>query len=213
MVMPMNESHNMHTPDTPIDPSLVDEMLSTLVDGELSAADLERLFASHKALGASWSSYHLIGEVLRGSSAGLAPARADRVAGVMARVAQEPRPVLTSATPVVAQAGLPAANDALFRWKLVAGLASLATVGVLAWQMVAQTTPAAGPQLAVAPLGAPAPVGPAATEVVVPGELGPVIRDARLEELMAAHRQLGGASALQMPAGFLRNATFETPPR
>jgi sigma-E factor negative regulatory protein RseA len=30
---------------------------------------------------------------------------------------------------------------------------------------------------------------------------------------MAAHRQFGGASALQMPAGFLRNATFEGPAR
>jgi sigma-E factor negative regulatory protein RseA len=26
---------------------------------------------------------------------------------------------------------------------------------------------------------------------------------------MAAHRQFGGTSALQMPTGFLRNATFE----
>ena len=29
------------------------------------------------------------------------------------------------------------------------------------------------------------------------------------DELLAAHKQLGGNSALQMPAGFLRNATFE----
>ena len=36
-----------------------------------------------------------------------------------------------------------------------------------------------------------------------------MIRDPRLDELLAAHRQLGNnTSALQMPAGFLRNATF-----
>ena len=29
------------------------------------------------------------------------------------------------------------------------------------------------------------------------------------EGLLAAHKQFGGTSALQMPAGFLRNATFE----
>jgi sigma-E factor negative regulatory protein RseA len=40
-----------------------------------------------------------------------------------------------------------------------------------------------------------------------------MIRDPRLDELLAAHRQLGGASALQAPAGFLRNATFEAPAR
>jgi sigma-E factor negative regulatory protein RseA len=27
---------------------------------------------------------------------------------------------------------------------------------------------------------------------------------------LAAHKQVGGNSALQMPSGFLRNATFET---
>jgi hypothetical protein len=37
-----------------------------------------------------------------------------------------------------------------------------------------------------------------------------MIRDPRLDEFMAAHRQLAGASGLQMPAaGFLRNAAFE----
>ena len=36
-----------------------------------------------------------------------------------------------------------------------------------------------------------------------------MLRDARLDALMVAHRQFGGTSALQMPAGFLRNATYE----
>ena len=40
-----------------------------------------------------------------------------------------------------------------------------------------------------------------------------MIRDPGLDEMLAAHRQLGGASALQTPAGFLRNATFEAPAR
>jgi sigma-E factor negative regulatory protein RseA len=42
---------------------------------------------------------------------------------------------------------------------------------------------------------------------------GVVLRDPQLEELMAAHRQYGSMSALQMPAGFLRNATYDTPQR
>jgi sigma-E factor negative regulatory protein RseA len=39
---------------------------------------------------------------------------------------------------------------------------------------------------------------------------GVLLRDAELEALMAEHRQHGGVSALQMPAGFLRNATFDS---
>ncbi|MEK9803379.1 MAG: anti-anti-sigma factor, partial [Curvibacter sp.] len=46
-----------------------------------------------------------------------------------------------------------------------------------------------------------------------PAEASVMIRDARLDQLIAAHQQQGGSSALQMPAGFLRNATFERPAR
>jgi sigma-E factor negative regulatory protein RseA len=43
----------------------------------------------------------------------------------------------------------------------------------------------------------------------ISGESTVMIRDPRLDALLAAHRQFGGASALQMPSGFMRNATFE----
>jgi sigma-E factor negative regulatory protein RseA len=45
--------------------------------------------------------------------------------------------------------------------------------------------------------------------IATAGTDGAMIRDSRLDALLAAHRQFGGTSALQMPAGFLRNATFE----
>ena len=38
-----------------------------------------------------------------------------------------------------------------------------------------------------------------------------MLRDPRLDQLLEAHQQAGGAS--QMPSGFLRNATFEGPSR
>ncbi|HOF51200.1 MAG TPA: anti-anti-sigma factor, partial [Rhodoferax sp.] len=51
-------------------------------------------------------------------------------------------------------------------------------------------------------------------EVAAGSAEGPVmLRDPELDALMAAHQQLGGHSALQMPSGFLRNATFERPAR
>ena len=62
-------------------------------------------------------------------------------------------------------------------------------------QVVAATTPASG------------------AAMVVNTTQGPLIRDAQLEALMAEHRQNGGMSALQMPAGFLRNATYDAPGR
>jgi sigma-E factor negative regulatory protein RseA len=40
-----------------------------------------------------------------------------------------------------------------------------------------------------------------------------MIRDSQLDELLAAHQQSAGISALQMPAGFLRDATYERPAR
>ena len=57
---------------------------------------------------------------------------------------------------------------------------------------------------------------PAATQQVMVGngqDAQVMLRDPRLDELLAAHKQYGGATALQMPAGFLRNATFESPSR
>ncbi|MOA28872.1 hypothetical protein D3C78_1498490 [compost metagenome] len=44
------------------------------------------------------------------------------------------------------------------------------------------------------------------------GDGAPVmLRDPRLDELLAAQRQYSSAAALQMPANFLRNANFSAP--
>lgn len=115
----------------------------------------------------------------------------------------------------------PAANDGVFRWKLVAGLASFAAVAAIGWGALGSIgpQPGAGAQLArsaapavgttqVMALAAPVPAASQAAD------MAPVmLRDARLDELLAAHRQTVGASALGNAAGFLRNATFEGPGR
>lgn len=92
----------------------------------------------------------------------------------------------------------------------MAGFASLAAVAAIGWNSlsVLRSEPLQGAQLAVTT----PPAISAPTELAQAG--APVmIRDPRLDELLAAHKQFGGASALQMPAGFLRNATFEAPER
>ena len=50
---------------------------------------------------------------------------------------------------------------------------------------------------------------PAVVEASAPA----MIRDPRLDQLLAVHRQFGGAGLLQTSSGFLRNATFEAPGR
>ena len=86
---------------------------------------------------------------------------------------------------------------------MLAGAASFAAVAAIAWNAGTALSPAAGPQLAQA-------IPPA--QVLVASPQGTMVRDARLEELLVAHKQFGGTSALQMPSGFLRNATFDAQP-
>ncbi len=206
-----------------------DELLSALADGELAGDDLVQALQAagtqREAL-ATWEAYHVIGDALRSREIGAcspAPLFLERLS---ARLAQEPGFAAPALEPVAAplvQARGEAANDGSFRWKLVAGFASLAAVVAVGWSVLGAGAPGApaGPQLAqgAAPAGvvqvaAPGAGEPAVATVVVQGQGGQaMLRDPRLDELLAAHRQHGGASALQMPAGFLRNATFEHPDR
>ena len=116
------------------------------------------------------------------------------------------------------------ANASVYRWRMVAALASVVAVSVLGWSQLRDAVPDAAPALALAvpaagAVSAGSTVGAApatvtaahATVTAAPGMNPPavMIRDANLDALLAAHKQFGGASALQAPAGFLRNATFD----
>ncbi|WP_239024331.1 sigma-E factor negative regulatory protein [Ramlibacter humi] len=199
------------------------EVISALADGQLRddelAHALETVCAERSAL-RTWHAYHLIGDVLRSRELAGGCAPQDFLAKLAPRLAQEPaRPVPAMLPPLVPQAGRPAAND--FRWKVVAGVASVAAFAAVGWTIVSPGTNGAGmggqPQIAVLPPAQPqlasAPQEAAPATVLAGGAAGPMIRDPKLDELLAAHRQLGSASALQTPAGFLRNATFEGPSR
>ncbi|ADX45126.1 Anti sigma-E protein RseA family protein [Paracidovorax avenae ATCC 19860] len=198
------------------------EQLSALADGGIGEAEWSETFAyAQTAEGQeAWAVYHLIGDVLRSPELAR-PGNAELADRVMAQLAREERPAaevaLPDAVPLApaVQAQGEAANAAVFRWKMVAGLASLAAVGVLGWSGLSGGLPAGGEtRLAAAPSRLEAPATTTLVSATDPaGEPQVMLRDPRLDELLAAHRQYGGASALQMPAGFLRNATFETPQR
>ncbi len=185
------------------------ELLSALADGELQGDELAQALALCGEVGAdaSWRDYHLIGDVLRAPELAGCSDSARLLLGVRSAIAHEPVPAKAS-KPLTERPA--AANDSLFRWKMVAGFASLAAVAAIGWNSLSALQDAApqGAQLA----SASASRGLAATELA---QAAPqtMLRDPRLDELIAAHKQYGGASALQMPAGFLRNATFEAPQR
>jgi sigma-E factor negative regulatory protein RseA len=197
------------------------ELMSALADGQLGGEDFAAALQAcqhDESAFASWAAYHVIGEVLR-SPEPVAPvadlAFLGRLNQRLSREPHEPllrvshQPVaLDSAAQARGKTGAnvvyhrgAASNDSMLPWKWVAGFASLAAISAIAWNASGLLMPDAAPQLAQGP----------AQQVLVASPQGPIVRDARLEELLAAHKQLGGASALQVPSGFLRNATFETP--
>lgn len=184
------------------------EMLSTLFDGQSGSekvlADLR--VADSQALHSDWNCYQLIGDALRSSSSaglvGADPAFLHRLSARLSHEVVDPVVTLAVLTPgSVATPTALAANDQQFRWKLVAGFASLSAVAVLAWALAGSSAGVSAPQLAQ---DATAPT------LVTPSPQGPMIRDARLQELLTAHKQMG-ATTLQVPSGFVRNAGFEAP--
>lgn len=197
------------------------EHLSALADGQLSAEEWPQAlhYAAQEPGRQAWQEYHLIGDVLRSPELAHHARSQAFLARLHERMDQDAvqplRPVVQGATPSESHPGAArgeAANQALFRWKMVAGLASLAAVSAMGWNVFEATRAgSAGPQFAAAPTAQMA----AGTQVAVQqSPQDPVmLRDPRLDELVAAHRQSRGAAALQMPARFLRNANVEDPQR
>jgi len=68
----------------------------------------------------------------------------------------------------------------------------------------------------VSPVSVPSWAGKATDALSEPQALvanGKLIRDARLDRYLAAHKQFAGTSALGVPSGFLRSATVDTAER
>jgi len=196
------------------------ERISILMDGELSANEcahvLGDMVVDAHAIDA-WHVYQVVGDVLR--SPELAP-RQDGIAfwqKLELRLSLEPqRPLVVpnadmlsafnAMPPVQSNNEKPVANAPVFHWKVFAGVACSALVAVVGGGLWNQADFDRGGAV-VAKVEAVLPDVPVVVAAQSP--VGPMLRDPHLDELMAAHRQLGGHSALQVPAGFLRNATYE----
>jgi sigma-E factor negative regulatory protein RseA len=185
------------------------ELISALADGQLHGDAFARAVeaaAQDPIAREAWQAYHLIGDVLRSSDLAGHAAPDRFLAKLQQRLGEENKPVLALHAEAVQASALArpeAANDASLRWKMAAGFASVAAVAAIGWNMMGS---GAQPGAQLAAVAKPAPV-------VAASQGGPMIRDAHLDQLLAAHRQLAGAPALQTSGGFLRNATFEGPAR
>ena len=172
------------------------EMLSALADGQLSGNALTQAleFSSQDEGRETWQLYQLVGDVLRSPELARPVDNGDFLARLRTQLAQEAAPVAQAtvsspaapAQPVLTQFTPPpqAANDSVFRWKMVAGLASLAAVATLVWSAVGGLGgPPAGAQMAAVP----APVT-ASVSVQAPAELPPRRRrpSANVAKLLAA---------------------------
>ena len=232
------------------------EVIGALADGQLRGNEFVRTVNhihddSHAR--STWHAYHVIGDVLRGTELSKSVLDdAGFVSRFQARLAGESGAGMVaspSATPEFSVSPISSleagkrlnqssANDAGFKWKLVAGCASMAAVAAIGWsalvsfdsldmtgktsQMAALPVPTVSPEPALkvqiagaslslslgSPLGSPMGIAQPGAVTGATAQ-GVMIRDPNLDALLAAHRQFGGSSALQMPTGFLRNATFE----
>jgi sigma-E factor negative regulatory protein RseA len=189
--------------------SVSGEQLSDAMDGRLqgeSGRVFDALLSDAQAV-QTWHVHHVIGDVLRSEE--LAPSARDLAfwERLERKLADEP---VRPSVPVVMDVSVrsaSAANASVLRWKWLAGVACAVLVSVVgsgAWNQFTGNTDA---QLASS---APATKDVSSQVALVP-QAPVMIRDPELDALMAAHHQLGGHSALQMPSGFLRNATFERP--
>lgn len=206
------------------------ERLSALADGELDDSAAAAACASWRceaAARASWHAYQLIGDVLRSEDLAADPARdAEFLRTLRSRLAQEPVVIGPSPEPLrsPSDGSFPDAGVAGGRrWFLNASVAVaagfVAVAGVFMLTRTVEPAAPAGTSLARAdaPLAvstgasALAAIGPEATAQLAAG--GNVIRDARLDGYLAAHKQFAGSSALGVPSAFLRSATMQTPGR
>lgn len=194
--------------------SIPDDHVSALMDGELQGsaqqAAIAALLEDARAQGV-WHDYHLVGDILRSEELATGANGLQFLTKLEKRLSMEvmaPRvamPVEGTVLPVGRQRQT-SANEDRYLWRGVAG--GIVTFA-LAMSVVFFMEPNA--QRAVASLAA-APqksqdvrMEVAVTEVAADG----MIRDPRFDQLLNAHQQLGGHSALQMPSGFLRNATYD----
>jgi sigma-E factor negative regulatory protein RseA len=194
----------------PISYQEVSALMDEAVAGPDTSLAFDRLLAAEDAQ-ATWHRYHLIGDVIRSES--LAPSGADLgfAQRVMDSLASDPS-LKTQKAQSAVESQLPepqkliSANASKFQIRAVAGAFGVCVLAFILFALFQdkQDTAAGAQSLATEQPQVKAPV-----EVALEEERPVMTRDPELDALLSAHQEMGGHSALQTPAGFLRNATFD----
>lgn len=210
------------------------ELLSALVDGELTGPELEQALAlAEDAQGqANWQLYHLVGDVLR--SPDLAHhSQHDLLSGLRAQLAQEP-PLQALSEPVAETAAAETAAESVSAPRVAVASGVLEQVQAPTLASAQQRDPAANASVfrwklaagfasiaAVAAVGwqvllvqAPTAIAPQLAQTAAPNVVAVaaqdgktvMLRDPNLDALLTLHEQYGTRPSLQVPAEFLRNA-------
>lgn len=211
------------------------ERLSALVDGELEGDAVARVcshWRDNPGSRSSWHAYHVIGDVLRSEDLACDPARDSAfMLGFRARLAKEPVVLAPQPVGFAVSTGIPAgcqidspATGYPWGWRgpaaVAAGVAAVAGVLVLTLAPGLRPDPQTGASLAPFASGAPADAQPRLATAPLLAEpmamsiepqtlvaSNKLIRDARLDRYLDAHKAFAGSSALGVPSVFLRSAT------
>jgi sigma-E factor negative regulatory protein RseA len=183
--------------------------ISDLADGQLRGdafAQAMTLMNDNSHARAHWHSLHLVGDVLRAKELASCVKDAEFLNTFRAKLSMEPNladvaPVNLPRLHVVSHSPKSTpANEPFFSWKWAAGLSALAASVVLGLNLIGTT--------AVAPSVTGSQLAQTTVPISVDGQTAVMLRNPQLDALIAAHNQVGGSSAFQMPSGFLRSATF-----
>jgi sigma-E factor negative regulatory protein RseA len=191
------------------------ERLSAFVDGELFGEEHLNKFISeldHEDR-ASWSHYHLIGDVMRSDDLAVSPAASSAfLAGFAARLEQEPH--------VLAPAALPVARRLLaLRRRVVPAFAVAAAAATLTWIVVPQLQGAPGAP-GVSQVASIQSHGDAMQRVAMasvpavtaaqPVQDGNIIRDASLDQYLEAHQQFAQQPVMPGSMPLIRTSAMTT---
>lgn len=219
------------------------QTLSDLVDGRLDGAALRQAcdnWAADAEMRRSWHAYQLIGDVMRSDDLVGRPQRdAAFLAAVRERLAREPV-VLAPTQPAAALAVAPTAGRPhrvarQIWWPMTAAAGFVAVAGVLVVLGQGGVSPDEAALLA-ARQAAPAVVLPVAAQVArqdvnqganagqvpvtqatlvssSPPVNAQMLRDARVDDYLRAHRETLAGSPAALPGGGLRSVDFTVPQR
>ena len=201
--------------------SLPEEWLSDLMGDHVVGLEREKSLSALLADPAAqrhWHLYHLAGDAMRSADLAPSPFELDFLERFEVRLASESVSYSESAVHLELEqmnAGADvsrdeSANTGNFRWRAAPGALSLGACALVALVLWGAT---GGPQ-SLESTSTVSKVSPN-VEIVASGAQTEqiMIRNPELDALLAAHGAMGGNSALQLPSGFLRNATFEQPAR